>query len=94
VVTTLHESPHPFQVNRGAVVSNFHPGPNDIDERDVGVYIQKQALGIGDENEKIAKCEWVSLQPHDGVSERQDAGVYRGTSVWVSESIILDAALC
>jgi len=90
----LHKSPHPFQVNRSALVSNLHPGLNDIDELDIRVYIQKQVLGIGDENEKIAKCEWVSLQPYNGILERQDVGMYHGTSFWVNKSIIPDAALC
>jgi hypothetical protein len=94
VVTALHESPHPSQVNRGALISNFHPGLNNIDELNVGVYIQKEALGVSDENEKIAKCEWVSLQPYDSISERQDAGMYHSTSVWVSKSIIPDTVLC
>jgi hypothetical protein len=61
---------------------------------DVRVYFKKQALSIGNENQKIAKCKGVRLQLHNSMSEAQDVTVYCATSAWLGDSIITHLLLC
>jgi hypothetical protein len=57
----------------------------------VRVYIEKETLSVGDENEKITKSEGVRLQACDGVAEGQKAAIYNLASVWLSLSILTES---
>jgi hypothetical protein len=58
---------------------------------DVRVYIEKETLSVGDENEKITKSEGVRLQACDSVAEGQKAAIYNLASVWLSLSILTES---
>jgi valyl-tRNA synthetase len=60
---------------------------------DVRVYVEKEALSVGDKNKKISKSKGVGLQPCDGMTEVQETIVYGLTSVRLILSIITDSLL-
>jgi len=60
----------------------------------IGVYVEKEALSIGDKNEKILKSKGVRLQPCNGMTETQETTVNNATSVQLIFSIIPNSLLC
>lgn len=61
---------------------------------DVGAYVEKEVLSIGNKNEKIMKSKGMQLQPCNSMSEAQQVTIYSVTSVRLSISIITKLLFC